>query len=71
MCPAFRNEYAQSYEYSTVWDADKIKGCKCDDGLSGYDCSISDCPYGDDPLTTGQVGRLEFVCFFLLILCLV
>lgn len=55
------NEYAEGYEYTSVWDADKIKGCECDEGLSGYDCSISDCPLGDDPLTKGQVNEVQLL----------
>lgn len=36
------------------WDADMNVGCVCEDGWGGYDCSTRECPYGDDPLTTGQ-----------------
>lgn len=36
------------------WDADQVQGCVCDAGFSGYDCSRSECPRGDDPLTGGQ-----------------
>lgn len=39
-----------------VWDADKIFGCQCDNGFSGYDCSQRDCPKGDDPMTTVTPG---------------
>eukprot|EP00944_MAST-04C_sp_MAST-4C-sp1_P016200 g16200.t1 len=42
--------YATSY---TLWDADKIWGCICDPGYSGYDCSLRTCPYGDDTKTSG------------------
>lgn len=34
-----------------TWDADRIHGCFCDDGYSGYDCSLRSCPLGDDPNT--------------------
>ena len=37
-----------------IWDADKIYGCQCDEGFTGYDCSIRVCPVGDDPLTTSE-----------------
>lgn len=40
-----------SYE---LWDADKVTGCLCDDGYSGYNCSRRDCPRGDTPETGGQ-----------------
>jgi hypothetical protein len=36
---------------STMWDVNKIQGCKCDGGWSGFDCSLRMCPRGDDPLT--------------------
>ncbi|KAG7376496.1 hypothetical protein PHYPSEUDO_013294 [Phytophthora pseudosyringae] len=37
-----------------LWDADKIMGCQCDPGFSGFDCSQRECPKGDNPLTVGQ-----------------
>ncbi|KAH9187062.1 hypothetical protein AeNC1_010961 [Aphanomyces euteiches] len=43
----------------SLWDADKIRGCKCDFGFTGYDCSQRTCPTGDDPLTTGQVPEVQ------------
>ena len=48
--------YATTY---TKWDADKIFGCVCDYGWTGYDCSLRTCPSGDDPLTTGQVTEIQ------------
>jgi len=47
------NSNSQRIRYDNVWDADKIYGCLCDEGYSGYDCSIMSCPLGDDPLTPG------------------
>ena len=35
------------------WDADKIIGCLCDTGFTGWDCSQKQCPLGDDPGTVG------------------
>jgi hypothetical protein len=35
----------------SLWDADKIYGCVCDEGFEGHDCSLKSCPKGDDPLT--------------------
>jgi hypothetical protein len=32
------------------WDANKIQGCICDSGWTGYDCSRKSCPVGRDPL---------------------
>ena len=46
----------------THWDAEKVQGCLCDDGYSGFNCSRVDCPTGDVPETGGQkneVLRLE------------
>ena len=37
-----------------AWDADHVYGCHCDDGFTGYDCSLRDCDRGDDPRTTSQ-----------------
>jgi hypothetical protein len=33
------------------WDADKNRACLCDYSFTGDDCSLRDCPHGDDPLT--------------------
>jgi hypothetical protein len=44
------------------WDAEKISGCLCDRGFSGFNCSRVDCPRGDVPETRGQkneIVRLE------------
>lgn len=38
------------YDYR-LWDADSNTACVCDVGYSGIDCSLRDCPRGDDPLT--------------------
>jgi hypothetical protein len=47
----------------TLWDADMIMGCVCDDGWTGYDCSERECPRGDDPLTTGGADEVQtFKC---------
>jgi hypothetical protein len=45
---------ARSLQYTSPWDADKIAGCVCDPGWSGYDCSQLGCTTGDDPLTGSQ-----------------
>lgn len=44
--------------YTGIWDYNKIQGCVCDKGYSGYDCSVKECPKGDDPMTTGQTGEV-------------
>lgn len=51
------NGDATEYEYGSdpnnplTWDSDRVHGCHCDPGYSGYDCSLVDCPVGDDPGT--------------------
>ncbi len=39
------------FEYR-LWDANSRRACVCDPGFSGYDCSLRQCPRGDDPMTT-------------------
>jgi hypothetical protein len=34
-----------------TWDYDMMYGCHCDEGWEGYDCSLQQCPRGDDPTT--------------------
>ena len=47
-----------------TWDADRVYGCKCDAGFSGFDCSLVDCPMGDDPLTKFQANeRQSLTCY--------
>jgi hypothetical protein len=36
--------------YDNSWDADKIRGCICDKGFFGPDCSKQECPSGVDPM---------------------
>lgn len=50
------------YTYDDVWDHSMMYGCACDLGYEGYDCSLRQCPYGDDPLT-GTVKDLKGVQF--------
>jgi hypothetical protein len=33
----------------TMWDAKRIYGCLCDEGFTGYDCSMRTCTQGQDP----------------------
>jgi hypothetical protein len=50
----------RSYAY-TLWDADRIQGCVCDEGFSGYDCSVAACPKGADPLKVSAQGLVPEV----------
>jgi hypothetical protein len=43
--------YGQDPNEARTWDAERIHGCMCDPGHTGYDCSQKTCPYGDDPAT--------------------
>jgi len=37
-------------QYETPWDAMKHVGCVCDLGFRGPDCSLQECPSGEDVL---------------------
>jgi hypothetical protein len=50
--------YTSTY---SLWDADKIYGCLCDEGWTDYDCNTRTCAKGDDPLTTGQVNEVQAI----------
>jgi hypothetical protein len=44
----------------TLWDARKLRGCKCDPGFWGPACDNRHCPRGDDPLTIAlDITRTE------------
>lgn len=49
------------YSYGSNWDADMIRGCACDSGFAGIDCSARVCPTGDDPMTTLQVNDVQLI----------
>merc|ERR1712146_389467 len=40
----------QNIKYSDSWDSHKIRGCECDPGWRGADCSEKECPSQADPL---------------------
>lgn len=35
----------------TTWDGKSVHGCLCDKGWTGYDCTLRECAYGNDPRT--------------------
>jgi len=37
--------------WGNLWATDKFQGCRCDGGWGGNDCSLRQCPRGDDPET--------------------
>ena len=47
--------------YNLNWDHDKIYGCRCDPGFTGYDCSLHECPYGDDPMSGTQYDEIQTI----------
>jgi hypothetical protein len=47
--------------YETPWEADRFNGCLCDEGYTGYDCSVRNCPVGDDPLTSSQLNDVQLL----------
>jgi hypothetical protein len=46
----FTSGVSEVFDYN-LWDADKNQACVCDPGFFGTDCSMRDCPRGNDPLT--------------------
>ncbi|CAM9607255.1 unnamed protein product, partial [Sphacelaria rigidula] len=56
-----RSDESVQYSYDEVWDSDKLHTCVCDTGYHGFDCSLRECPRGDDPLTSGQVNEVQLV----------
>ena len=61
------NGDATNFVYGTdpnnfaTWDADRILGCKCDEGWEGYDCSLRSCPVGDNPGAYGENRELQLL----------
>jgi len=59
------NGVQQDYTYGATphdpatWDHDKVYGCLCDEGYTGYDCSLKTCPYGDDPITEDEANEVQ------------
>ena len=47
--------------YTQPWDKEKVYGCLCEPGYSGFDCSLRECSVGDDPLARnrGKVSDFE------------
>ena len=44
-----------------TWDYSRIHGCFCDEGYSGYDCSLTDCIRGDDPGTYDDQSEVQLL----------
>jgi hypothetical protein len=43
--------YGKDPNNAQTWDAGRIYSCMCDQGYHGFDCSLKNCPGGDDPGT--------------------
>ena len=43
--------YGKDPNNEKTWDGGRVYGCLCDPGFTGYDCSLRQCPMGDDPGT--------------------
>lgn len=43
-------EFSYLVSYDEAWDSGMHFGCKCDVGYRGPDCSLVECPSGDDPM---------------------
>jgi len=44
-----------------TWDYNQVKGCLCDQGWEGYDCTLRSCPTGDDPNTVNQYKEKQIL----------
>ncbi|GBG28286.1 Multiple epidermal growth factor-like domains protein 10 [Hondaea fermentalgiana] len=45
----------------TRWDADKIYGCVCDPGFTGYDCSLRTCTEGIDIINGAYLSEIQIL----------
>jgi hypothetical protein len=43
----------------TTWDKSKIQACVCDPYYEGTDCSLRQCPRGDNILTLDQISTVQ------------
>ena len=50
-----------STTYTNNWDAYNSWGCVCDPSYTGYDCSIRQCPFGDDPGTDNSAREVQLI----------
>lgn len=58
-------DYGSTYK---LWDRKTLKGCVCDKGYYGGDCSLRRCKYGLDPLYLDDVSTVQIPMFFFAIL---
>lgn len=55
-----RTNYDSAY---TLWNSQMIRGCVCDRGFFGPDCSQRYCPHGLDPMYNDDVSRYQYPMF--------
>ena len=48
------HSYGGTPNLATTWDSGALQGCACDYPYTGFDCSLQECPFGDDPYTQRQ-----------------
>jgi len=53
--------YGMNPNNAATWDGQRVLTCKCDEGYSGYDCSLRTCPMGDDPATWNDHVEVQLV----------
>jgi len=55
--------YGETPNHAATWDFESMQGCLCDPGYTSYDCSLRECPRGDDPMTEGGTPEAqEVIC---------
>jgi hypothetical protein len=59
LATTFGTQYGIVPNNPYTWDAKKVMGCLCDYPYTGYDCSLYQCPLGDDPMTINQVNEIR------------
>lgn len=53
--------YGEDPNNPYTWDSERMRGCACDEGWTGADCSERTCPYGDDPNTHDDVTEVQLL----------
>jgi hypothetical protein len=54
-------KYGNDANDASTWDGQRIHGCQCDTGYTGYDCSLTLCPIGDDPGTYDDHSEVQLL----------
>jgi len=56
-------DYSNMQTYTT-WDNNKIQACVCDPYYEGTDCSLRQCPRGDNILTLDQISTVHEIVVY-------